>query len=187
MISSAYAATEGHAQSSGLPQFDSSVFGSQVFWTVVSFAVLMYLLRRYVIPAINDILDNRGKKISDDLQHADRVRQEADRLLAEYREQMERSRQVAATALEEARVEAEAIREHALAELNEELAKKKAAALEGIERVRLQAMEEVRAAAVDIAMLAAEKLIAKSIGRAKAEGMVKEALDHLEQNKAGLH
>ncbi len=186
MIASAQAA-EGHAQSSGLPQFDSSVFASQVFWTIVSFVVLMYLLRRYVIPAINDILDSRGKKISEDLQHAEKVRREADRLLAGYREQMDRARQMAATTMDEARAGAIAIRDHALAELNEELAKKKSSALEEIERARLQAMEDVRSAAVEIAMLATEKLIAKTVTRAKADGMVKEALDHLEQNKASLH
>ena len=187
MISSAYAATEGHAQASGLPQFDSSVFGSQIFWTVVSFVILMYLLNRHVIPAINDILDVRSKKISDDLQHAERTRQEADRLLAGYREQTEKARQMAATALDEAQKGAAAMREQALVELNEELSRKKSAALEEIERARVRAMEDVREAAVDIAMLATEKLIAKTVVRAKAEGMVKEALDHLEQNKANLH
>ncbi|MBF0402055.1 MAG: F0F1 ATP synthase subunit B [Magnetococcales bacterium] len=187
MISSAYAATEGHAQSSGLPQFDSSVFASQIFWTVVSFMVLMYLLQRYVIPAINDILDSRGKKISEDLQNAEKARQEAERVLAGYREQVERARQMASATLEEARLEASAIREHALADLTEELAKKKASAVEEIERVRQRAMEEVRDAAVEIAMLATEKLIAKTVTKAKAEEMVKGAVDHLEQNKASLH
>ncbi|MBF0462801.1 MAG: F0F1 ATP synthase subunit B [Magnetococcales bacterium] len=187
MISTAHAATEGHAQASGLPQFDSSVFGSEVFWTIVSFAILMYLLKRYVIPAVNDILDVRSKKISDDLQHAERVRQEADQLLAGYREQTERARRLSMTTLEEARIEAAAIRDKALEELHEELARKKVSALEEIERARLKAMEDVREAAVDIAMLATEKLIAKSVVRAKAEGMVKEALDELEQNRASLH
>lgn len=187
MISSAYAATEGQAQSSGLPQFDSSVFGSQIFWTVVSFMILMYLLKRYVIPAINDVLDSRGHKISEDLQNAEKARQEADRLVAGYREQMERVQHMVASTLEDARMEASSIREHALAELTEELAKKKASAVEEIERARVKAMEEVRHAAVEIAMLATEKLIAKAVTKAKAEEMVMGAIDHLEQNKANLH
>ncbi|MBF0162383.1 MAG: F0F1 ATP synthase subunit B [Magnetococcales bacterium] len=158
-----------------------------MFWTVVSFLILMYLLRRYVMPAINDILDSRGKKISEDLQHAEKARHEAERLLAGYREQVERARQMTATTLEEARIEASAIRDHALEELTEELAKKRTAALEEIERARVNAMAEVREAAVEIAMLATEKLIAESVGRAKADEMVHAALGHLEQNKANLH
>lgn len=187
MISSAYAATDAHAQSSGLPQFDSSVFASQIFWTVVSFLVLMYLLKRYVIPAIGDILDNRSRKISDDLQQAEKARQDADRLLIAYREQTERARQMTAATLEEARLEASAIRDQALVELGEELAKKRSAALDEIERARLRAMEDVQSAAVELAMLATEKLIAKTVNKAKAEEMVKEALTHLEQNRANLH
>jgi F-type H+-transporting ATPase subunit b len=187
MISSAYAAAEGHAQSSGLPQFESSVFASQMFWTVVSFFVLMYLLNRYVIPAINDILDSRSKKISEDIQQAERSRVEAERLLANYRDQIERARQLTATTLDEARIEAAAIREQALAELSEELNKRKASAVEEIERTRIQAMEQVREAAVELAMLATEKLIAKTVTKPKAESMVKEALEHMEKNRIGMH
>ena len=187
MISSAYAAAEEHAQSSGLPQFDSSVFGSQIFWTIVSFFILMYLLKRYVIPAINDILDSRGKKISDDLQNAEKARTEAERVLANYQAQLDRARQTAMTTLEEARMEAAAQWERAFTELNEQLAKKKASAVEEIERVRMKAMADIRQAAVEMAMLATEKLIAKSVGRKEADAMVESALKQIEKDRPGLH
>ena len=187
MISSAYAATEGHAPSSGLPQFDSSVFSSQIFWTVVSFFLLMYLLKRYVIPAINDILDSRGKKISDDLQSAEKARLESERVLASYQEQLDHARQMAMTTLEAARLEAVALRDGAVAELKEQLEKKKVVALEEIERARVKAMAEVRLAAVEMAMLATEKLIAKSVGQAEADAMVEAALQQMEEKRPSLH
>ena len=187
MISDAYAATDGHAQASGLPQFDSSVFGSQIFWTIVSFFLLMYLLKRYVIPAINDILDSRGKKISDDLQGAEKARKDAEQVLANYREQLDRARQAAVTTVENARQEAVIYRENALAELNEELAKKKEFALEEIERARKKALVDVRQAAVEMAMLATEKLIVKSVGREEADAMVESALQQMERSKPTLH
>lgn len=158
-----------------------------MFWTVVSFFLLMYLLKRYVIPAINDILDSRSKKIGDDLKGAEASRREADRLLASHQEQLSRSRTMAMTALEEARLEASAIRERAMGELGEELAKKKAAALQEIERARAKAMEDVREAAVDAAMLATEKLIAKSVGRSEADAMVEDALKQMEKSEGGVH
>lgn len=187
MISSAYASTEAHAQSSGLPQFESSVFSSQIFWTIVSFFILMYLLKRYVIPAINDILDSRGKKISDDLQNAEKTRKESERVLASYQEQMDRSRQMAKNTLEEARMEAATFRENALAELNQQLDKKKESAMEEIERARNKAMADVRQAAVEVAMLATEKLIAKAVSKKEADAMVESAMAQLQENRAGLH
>ena len=187
MISSAYAATEAHAQSSGLPQFDSSVFGSQIFWTITSFFILMYLFKRYVIPAIGDILDSREKKISDDLKNAEKTRLDAERVLASYQEQLDRARQMAMTTLEEARLEAAALREGAVAELNEQLAKKRVSALEEIERARTKAITEVRQAAVEMAMLATEKLIAKAVGREEADAMVESALQQMEEKRVSLH
>ena len=188
MISSAHAATEAHAQGTGLPQFDTSMFSSQIFWTVLSFFILMYLLQRYVIPPINDILDSRSKKINGDLQHADKMRGEADRVLADYQAQLERARQSAMSILEEARMEAAALRERAFAELNEQLAKKKASALEEIDRVRIKAMADVREAAVEIAMQATEKLIAKSVDRTDADAMVESALQQMDENsRKALH
>lgn len=187
MISSAYASTDAQAPSSGLPQFDSSVFASQIFWTVVSFFLLMYLLNRFVLPAINDILESRGKKISEDLSQAETIRKEAERVLANYKEQLSSARQMALTTVEEARQAAVQHREDAMIELNEQLAKKKASAMDEIERARQNAVADVREAAVEIAMLATEKLIAKSVNNADAKAMVDTALQQLEKSPVSLH
>jgi len=187
MIANAYAAAEGHAQSSGLPQFDSSVFGSQIFWTVVSFLLLMFLLNRFVIPAINDILDNRSRKIQDDLDNAAKAKKEAEQLMIAYKGQLDSAREMAASTMEEARQDANRHREQAVLELNDELSKKKNAALEEIDRAKRRAMDEVRTAAVDVAMMATEKLIAKSVTKTEADAMVHEAWTRLDQNQASLH
>ncbi len=185
MISSAYASTDAAAASSGLPQFDSSVFGSQIFWTIVSFALLMYLLNRFVIPAITDILDSRASKIREDLESAEKSRKEGEEFLNSYKNQLASAREMANATMEEARQGAASYREEALAELNEELDKKRNSALEEIERAKVKAMLEVRAVAVEVAMLATEKLVTKSVSQADAETMVQEAMKQIGSDGKG--
>ncbi|MBF0189827.1 MAG: F0F1 ATP synthase subunit B [Magnetococcales bacterium] len=181
MIASAHASAGGAAASSGLPQFEPSVFGSQIFWTVVSFFLLMLLLKKYVLPAIINILDSRASRIADDLQKAEQARKEGERLLTNYQGQLVAARQMAAQTLEEARQEAIRYREQALEDLNKDLGKKKAAALVEIEQAKNRAMEEVRIAAVELSMLVAEKLIVKSMNVEDANRMVQEAVKQLGQ------
>ncbi|MEO5379136.1 MAG: F0F1 ATP synthase subunit B [Magnetococcus sp. DMHC-6] len=182
MISAAYA-----SESTGLPQFQTSTFSSQIFWTVVSFIVLMTLLKKYVIPAINNILEARGRQISDDLSEAEKKRKEADALLIEYKENLAQAGRVAAQALEDARLEAARIRTTAIHELTDELAQKKNLAMAEIEQAKLKALTEVQAVAIEVAMLATEKLIAKSVTKMDANKMVQTALEQIQADSRHLH
>ncbi|MBF0142701.1 MAG: F0F1 ATP synthase subunit B [Magnetococcales bacterium] len=173
--------------SSGLPQFDATFFQSQMFWTVVSFVILMLLLNKYVIPAIGALLDARGRRIEDDLTAARRAREEAEALLANYRSQLDGAWEAAAKTAEEARQEAARYREESLAALKDEMDRKKGSALEEIEQAKRKAMSEVKDAAVELAMLATEKLVAKSVTKTEANKMVQEALTMLQEDGRQLN
>ena len=47
-----------------LPQLDSSTYLSQFFWLIVCLSVLVFVLKKYCLPAINDTIANREKMIS---------------------------------------------------------------------------------------------------------------------------
>ncbi|MBF0383734.1 MAG: F0F1 ATP synthase subunit B [Magnetococcales bacterium] len=187
MISVAYAAAEGQAKSAGVPQFEPSMFEHQIFWSVISFLILLYLLNKHVIPAINELLDVRAKKIEDDLNSAQAARQEAEKVQADLNNKMTSANKVASDVFEQARVEANLHREQALEELAVELEKKKSAAVEEIEVAKKKALADVQSVVVDVAIMATEKLIAKNVTKAVAGKMVEEALQDIEKNKANLH
>ncbi|MBF0310193.1 MAG: F0F1 ATP synthase subunit B [Magnetococcales bacterium] len=186
MISVAHAAAE-HAQSSGLPQFDASKFSSEIFWAVVSFVLLMALMKKYVLPAINDILDARGKSIADDLDSARKQRQEAEKMLEDYRKTLATARDSAAKIMEQTQKEAIAHRENALKDLEAELTRRQEMALLEISQAKNKALEEIREAAVDVAMLATEKLIGKAVTKTDANKMVEDAIVQLKEHGDRIH
>ncbi|MEO5365966.1 MAG: F0F1 ATP synthase subunit B [Magnetococcus sp. WYHC-3] len=183
------AAAVGHAAGggSGLPQFDAHYFSSQAFWTLVSFAVLLYLIQRYVVPPISRMLDERAKSIADDLKQAKDAREQAEHALAEYRHQVNNAWVMAARTIEEARQDAARQRARALKELDEELTRKKAAALADIEQAHKKSLAELREVAVELTMAATRKMIGHSLGAADAERMVSEAVEDLNRHRDRVH
>src|ERR1700683_4727820 len=71
-------------------------------WTIVVFLISLFILRKWVFPLIGEALDKRAKTIDGDIDAAAELRQDADKVLAEYRER-----------LKEARTQAEGIEQRA--------------------------------------------------------------------------
>ena len=179
-IANAYASASEHASSSaGMPQFDSSTFSSQSFWAVVSFVILMTLMIKFVIPAIQDVLDSRGNKIANDLERADKAREEAEEMLAKYRRELADANKEAIKVVEGAKLSAARLSEKAVAAQAEELAKRKDSAIAEIEQLKRQAMAEITERSVEVAMMATEKLISKAVSKSEANKMVNDAIEQI--------
>src|SRR5918998_1008002 len=63
-----------------------------MIWTLVVFAVSMFVLAKLAFPRIAEALDKRQRAIEESIEASERTRQEADRLLAEYRERLAEAR-----------------------------------------------------------------------------------------------
>lgn len=177
MIAAALAAAQDTGK--GLPQFETESFTSQAFWTVISFAFLIFLLWKFVLPHINRLLDERTAKISAEICEAERARSEAEQILAEYQQRMAKIEADAASIIEAARHAADAAHHQAMQRLNEEIKKKKAIYLEEIAFAKKQAMRDIKEMAVDLTMLATAKLVTARISEAEAKEMVEESLREL--------
>ncbi|MEL6316480.1 MAG: F0F1 ATP synthase subunit B' [Pseudomonadota bacterium] len=98
------------ADKGGLPQLDPAVWPTQIFWLIVTLAVLYLMLSRIAIPRIQATLDERQDAIAADLDLATDFSQRAKQAEAAYEK-----------ALEDARGEARAIADKAQAEIREQL------------------------------------------------------------------
>ena len=76
-------------------------------WTLLLFGLSMYVLAKLAFPRITEALDKRQHAIEESIDHAERVRHEADELLEEYRERLKEAREQAEEIVERARKAAE--------------------------------------------------------------------------------
>ena len=130
------------------------------FWVAVAFAVFVLILLYYRVPKlIAKSLDDRAQAIRKELDEARRLREEAQSLLADYQRKHRHVGQETETIVETARREAEEISRETRANLKESLERRTRMAEEKIARAEAQAVDEVRAAAIDAAVAAAEKIL----------------------------
>ena len=114
---------------------------------------------------IAKVLDERAETIRKEIDEARRLREDAQKLLADYQQKHRSAGQEAEAIVEEARREAEAFAQETRAGLKDTLERRTKLAEDKIARAEAQAVDEVRAAAVEMAIAAAEKIL-----REKAAG-----------------
>ena len=67
-----------------MPQLDTATFASQLFWLLLSFVVLFWVMWKIVIPRIADVLQDRQERIDDDLEKAEKLRNDSAEVLEAY-------------------------------------------------------------------------------------------------------
>lgn len=141
-----------------MPQFDTTTYTSQVAWLVIAAVVLLILMWKAIVPRISGALDARQRRMDDNLERAAALRTEAEALLDAYEKAQAQARSQAQAVITEASAKAagETTRRHA--ELAETLAKRIAESEAAIVRATDQALASMRAAAVDVAIAATERL-----------------------------
>ena len=130
------------------------------FWVAVAFGVFVLVLLYYRVPKlVAKSLDDRAEAIRKELDEARRLREEAQTLLADYQKRHRNVGQEADAIVDQARREAEAFAHETRVSLKDTLERRTKQAEDKIARAETQAVDEVRAAAIDVAMAAAEKIL----------------------------
>lgn len=75
---------EGHSAKSGLPQLDTTTFASQLFWLLISFAVLYFVISRVAAPKIGGVIQDRANRIKGDLDTAAEANRASEAAIAAY-------------------------------------------------------------------------------------------------------
>lgn len=77
-------AADAHAAKPGLPQLDTTTFASQLFWLLISFAILYFVISRIAAPKIGGVIQDRAKRISDDINAAGEAQRAGEAAIANY-------------------------------------------------------------------------------------------------------
>ena len=80
------------AESGGMPQLDPKFWVSQIFWLTFTFGVLYVVLSKLILPKISANLESRKSQVSDNIEAADKQREESEAKLKEYEEVVSKSK-----------------------------------------------------------------------------------------------
>ncbi|WP_394690338.1 F0F1 ATP synthase subunit B [Hoeflea sp.] len=150
------------------------------FWALIGLIIFLGILAYIKVPAMmGSALDKRADQIRNELEQAKKLREEAQQLLAEYQRKRKEAEAEAADIVSAAEKEAAVLRDEAKAKTEEYVSRRTAMAEQKIQQAEADAINEVRATAVDLAIVAAENLIGKKVDSKASDALFKASLGDL--------
>lgn len=149
-------------------------------WVGLGFAIVIGIFLYQRVPAfITASLDARAAGIAKELGEAKKLREEAEALLAQYKQRAANVEKEAESILSEAKAEAERFAAESRNQLKLQIERRAQVAQNKIAQAESQAMAEIRALAADTATAAAEKLIAARLDEKRASALISGSLKEL--------
>lgn len=167
------AAEEQSEKSDFLPHLQELIVGT------LAFLVLFFFMAKFVFPRVNRALEERQRRIQGDLERAEQQRGEADRLLAEYRQQLAGAREESNRIIEDARRTAESMRADMLARAEREHNEIVARAQEDIRAERDRVLGELRGRVAELSVELAGRVVGDSMDRERQLRLVDDYIEQL--------
>ncbi|RTE89172.1 MULTISPECIES: ATP F0F1 synthase subunit B [Bradyrhizobium] len=152
------------------------------FWVAVAFVILMVVLGYLgVFKTAMTALDHRAARIKAELDDAQRLKQEAAKVLADYKARTASAEREAAEIIANARSEAERIATEAKAKMEDFVARRTKTAESKIALAEAQALADVRAAAAEAAVQAASTILSQSVKGQVADDLLAKGISEVRQ------
>jgi F-type H+-transporting ATPase subunit b len=153
-----------------------------IIWTIVTFIVLLVLLRLTAWKPILGALQKREENIRSSLEQAEKARDEAERILQENKKNLAQAEEQVQKVLKEGRAMAEKMRQDLIARANDESKRMIENAKEQIEREKQDALKELRKEVASLAIQAASKILDENLDENKQKKIIDTFIDELPTN-----
>ena len=151
-----------------------------MIWTIVAFAITLWVLKRYAFGPVQKLIDDRRDRIRQSIEEADRAREEARSLLEEHRALIGQARGQAEEILAEARRVADAQRLRVKDETEADRRRRLEETRRQIEAETHRALEQIRAEVAELTLVAAAKVTGKALDDADHRRLIDEAIGELD-------
>lgn len=144
---------------------------------LINFTILLIILYLFAYKPIIRMLDERSRRIKESMDKADEIREAAERAQEDMKARIEEARREGQTIVAQASQVGERLREEARQEARRETETLLVRARGEIQLEREEAMAELRREFVDLALLAAEKVIKESLDKERHRRLIDEVLE----------
>lgn len=154
-----------------------------IFWTVVTFLVVLFILGKFVWKPIIRAIDERERSIKEDIEKAQKSREEAEKFITRQKELLEEARKESSAMIEEGKRAAEKVKTDMLEQAKRvereivEQGRKK------VEQEARNAIQGIKEQTADLAIAAAKKLIISSMGEKEQKKLVEDYIKELSEKE----
>ena len=155
----------------------------QVIFTIVNVLILFWFLKRFLFVPVKTMLDNRTKEIADSITQAEQKNIEAEQMLEEYKLKIADAHVESRELVQKATVNAEKRADEILTQAKDESQKIKERAYKDIELEKDKAFRSIKNEVAEMAVLATEKLINKTIDKDTNKTLIDDVINEIGDEK----
>jgi F-type H+-transporting ATPase subunit b len=152
---------------------------SHWLWTWIIFALVFFILWKFAWRPLREQLEARENRIRETVDKADEVKTQAEALLEKHKELMDRAKADAQQIIDQGREAAERSMKDHLAKAQSEAEELRERAGKEIELHKLKALDELRRETVDLTIMAASRLLERSLSDDDHRKMTEDVIDEL--------
>ena len=158
---------------------------SELIVGLLAFAVIFFVLWKWALPRMREVLDERRRQIQGQLETAEQTRQQADQELSDYRAQLANAREEGNRIIEEARVTADQLRRDIQANAEREAQSTVERAQEEIRAERDRVFSELRTQVSELAVDIAGRVVGKELNQQAHEQLIDDYIDQVAAGETG--
>jgi F-type H+-transporting ATPase subunit b len=153
-----------------------------IVWTVITFLVLLSVMKKFAWKPILKMLEEREGKIRTALDEADRARAEAAEMLKQNEKNLARAEEEYQKMIREGKALAEKLKEDIVAKAKQQAQQEVKLASEEIQRNVEAAKLQLRAEVADLAIKATEKILEETLDEKKQKQLIDSVINKLPKN-----
>jgi F-type H+-transporting ATPase subunit b len=159
-----------------------SVNPGLIIWTMIIFFLLLILLRKIAWKPLLTALNTREESIRESIEHAERVKAEAEAVMAENKKNLAEANAQSMKIINESKEMANKMRDEIVAKANDESRRIIDQVKEEIKHEKEAALEDLRNEVSDLAIKAAEKIINENLDEKKQKRIVDDFIEQIPRN-----
>ena len=165
-----------------MPQFEQiEVFQSLIFWSVISFAILFFFLKKFAFPPILSALDEREKKIRGDIEESEKLKQDVEEIKVGLEEKLKAAHEKSETIVQLAQEEAKKLQEKTVQETESKVKQVQREAEQEIESSRNKLLQEIRSYTATLTIASAENFLKKTMDDTDKKRLVDDSIEQVIQ------
>ncbi len=154
-----------------------------VFWTAVTFILVLVVLWLFAWKPILHGLDARNEKIQEDLDNSRKLREQAESLMADYKKQLDAAKDQALQIIDEGKKDAESVRQRIIADAKKEADSVHDRVLAEIQQAKVRAVKELEREVVDLSVAIISKILNRDVSKEDHRNIILKELDQLKSTK----
>ena len=157
----------------GMPQFNSKTFSSQLFWLILSFSILYLLVSFVLLPRIRENIRLRKNKISNDIERAEKIKNEIEKMTLMYNNKIEDAKNKAKNMVKKSLIKSANEYNDQLEIVKKQIDKKRTEAEEKIKSYRNDIEKTILTSAISISSVILSRLNYKQMSQEDLEVLIK--------------